>query len=952
VADFEIQIQVADFLQAQLAGLQARRICPPPPRKIGGIEFRIDRIEFGANSIRHSKETGFPVFYEYGGLTYGITAEGFQTQVVQEVVVHVTTTADVLAHPDADPVVDYQVSFKVVVDLDYYSVDTQCFLRTGRAQVEGVKLPTLPPGVPAVPIEDEVKRLVEGSMPSRVQSLNFAYLLPDAKTKIQNAGITVTSDLKLLVLRAEVGAGSSYSDVPWSNFYKGFVSDHLQGARWGWFIPANLIEATFANAVWQAAAEEEGDLLEVTSVGSRYSGAGSVAHVDTTIHALLHLPFPFGTQTLHPTPRVDISVPEPRHLAFDLYVPDVPSIVAQMDMLARFVLTFLLTSIAEYAEGLLEAKVAKLPTPKAKGVQCWQVAPLHRRCTYALPSPAAGGTEMRIDTLNAQPDRLMLSGKVRIPEYTPATLETRVEGFGWKIPEFSCGSADLSTAAAFIGDVEHFAPLRAKVIVEQSGSLPGYLCRAEVVNDPLGKFPSSSLRWDSDRLPTTIVLEVGNPGPEYAAHPYPIDVLITTTLGTRLVRIPPAPALTEADVSRLKALAIFAVGNCKLLAHPPGFNLKWLIDPPFIDIYMHRWTIVITGLLLGDSVKLLDSGGHELVHATALAGLATTLSAVLAPPSAGLIGAATLTADVAEGEEADHELMLLRLRNGEPAPPAPGMGIEIRQQALEATAAISLNSRCRELIASALWSRDGFVAVLDDGLVAYELRDGGQPRAIGHWALDEVRGAREWPQGLLAFTEDGLFNLDREQHLHRLGPEREPSRILDVAVGDGIVHVLTESGLETRSAQLTPRSSVPGEDGRCLVRLGPRLLVGGPHGIAVYRPGEAGRLEAQSVRSCPDLDVSRLELSTVSGSLSILATLTDGSVRALVLDEGDRAQVVASYPSSPWLAGGIRLGDQHLIQLSDDRRDLQLSRLGESRKVGADATDLVEPEPEQSPDLA
>jgi hypothetical protein len=137
VADFEIQIQVADFLQAQLAGLQARRICPPPPRKIGGIEFRIDRIEFGGNSIRHSKETGFPVFYESGGLTYGITAEGFQTQVVQEVVLHVTTTDDVLAHPGGSPDVDYAVSLKAIVDLDYYTSTPSASCAPGEPRSRG-----------------------------------------------------------------------------------------------------------------------------------------------------------------------------------------------------------------------------------------------------------------------------------------------------------------------------------------------------------------------------------------------------------------------------------------------------------------------------------------------------------------------------------------------------------------------------------------------------------------------------------------------------------------------------------------------------------------------------------------------------------------------------------------------------------------------------------------------
>ncbi len=921
MADFEIQVKASSFLAALKAGLEGQRLCPPPPLDFGATSVRIQRIEIGANSLRHNVPAFFAVAYEWGGKSFGVTVDGFKTQVVQNVVLHATTTEDVLAHPNGEPALDIEFPLRVVLDLEYFGADTYCVLHTTLGGLEWDNPPPLPTGVDLNRIKKTAEAAIEKTIP-HYQAIAFAKLLPNTPMRIENAGMTFSSDLSVVALRAEVGPAGSGADIRWTNFFKGAIADRLEGADWGWFVPSNLLELTFATAVWHAADEEAARVpgLQIMNVGTKYSPDGNVAHLDTTINAILDLPA-LPAQTIHPTVRVDLSVPEVRRLALDMYLPSIHSIVEHMDFVAHFLLGFVLSPLVDGAETLLLAAVAKLPMPKDKAIQCSQVGPLHHRCTYALPSPEGAGTKLRLNRLSAQPDRVLLSGTVKTPSYTPSKLEVSFEGFRWTPPEISCASADIALAAAFASEAERLAPVSAKVVFNHSGTAPVYLCNAEVINDPLGKFPTSALSIDSYTLPSTITLEVANPGPQYAANPYPVDILVTTTLGARLVRIPPAPALTQADIDRLEALVIEEIGNCTLLTTPPGFNLKWLIDPAIFEIFLHSWEISFVGLLAGESLKLFDHAGKELAHASALEGAPTMLFALLAP-----------------AELEANELTLMRYRDGEPAPPAPDLGVEILQQVLQPAAVVTLDAPCRRLFASALRSQDEFVAVLTDGLAAFDASEPTRPNRTGRWRVEGMLGAWSWPEGVLVFSEHGFLNLDPQGRLSPIGSGEEPARILDAALGEGVAYVLTERALEVRSTQLKPWSSVPAAGARCLVRLGSRVIAGGPEGIAVHRLDEEGHISPDAVRSCPDLDVTGLEIETATGHPTILATLRNGSLRALALGEDDRAQPVARFPEVPWFAGAVALRGDALALIAANRRQVQVATRGESRRVGAEAT--------------
>jgi hypothetical protein len=918
VANFDLQIKASTFLAATLADLRSRQICPPPVQTIGGVEFLVQQIEFGTNSIRHEKLARFPVFYESHGETFGIEADGFQTQIAQTVVLHVTRADDVLAHPNGPPASEERLTVVAVLDLSYYPFDTQCFMTTSLDDVEFGQLPPLPPGVDPEQFKSLVKDLVGRAAGSPARPLNFANMLPfGGDPKVLNAGVTVSQNRNLLVFRAEVGLGSSYSDVPWGNFYKGSVIDHLAApADWGLFIEKGMLEQTFATMAWSALAKQTPPEFDLISVGAEYSPAGDEADIGLTVHATVDLPGPAGTAYVEPTARIELSVsPAERRLTADVFLPDIKAIANHLLIATRLFLRALLGPLNVFAQALLDSAIAKLQTPTDIGIPgCAEVSPRHQRCSVRLPLPAFGDTPPRLTRLLALPDGIALIGLLPVPAFAPGALQSSIRELRWEPPKVSCGSADGAFGALFTSQVKERAPLRGDVSLDNTGTTPAYLCGAEVINDPLQVFPTSGLRWDGTTLPVTITLEVPNPGDNYAAAPYPVDLLVRTTLGTRLIRFTPAPPLTQADMTRLIAATIGQIANCKLITGP-HWDLRWLIDPPFDRTVLHRWRLSFEGLQPRESLRLLDSSGRQLVQVNARPEGSAIMHALVAP-----VGA--------------KELRLLREVSGATS----NLIVEIRQQLVEPAAAISLDAPCRRVFPSSRWSPRGLVAILEDGIAAFDLSNPATPRRIGRWQIDGLQGACNWSDGLLAFSEDGFVTIDGQLRMTPVGPSLEPSPILGATPGDRAVHVLTGNALEVRSHRLVVRSQDPSDDARCMLRLGSRLLTGGPRGVTVRRLTATGH--GAGVRSLPTLSVTDLE--PAPDDQAVLVTLEDGSARLLLIDADDRMREIGQYAEVPWFAGGSRLGDA-LVVVGDGARSLQVNVLGQARAVGADAMDAVAP---------
>jgi hypothetical protein len=89
----------------------------------------VHQIEFTGGALRHDQQATFPVFYESQGETFGLTAVGFQTQIAVDVLLHVGTMEDVLAHPNGTPQSVQSPPVTAVANLDYFVTGTsQCHL--------------------------------------------------------------------------------------------------------------------------------------------------------------------------------------------------------------------------------------------------------------------------------------------------------------------------------------------------------------------------------------------------------------------------------------------------------------------------------------------------------------------------------------------------------------------------------------------------------------------------------------------------------------------------------------------------------------------------------------------------------------------------------------------------------------------------------------------------------
>ncbi|HET6999097.1 MAG TPA: hypothetical protein VFI03_10960 [Solirubrobacterales bacterium] len=884
MAETEIQFQVSAFLGALLAGSQSRPTCPPEPPTIGGVTLRIQQIELGPNALRH---------------------EGQRTQIAQEISIHVATDEDVFAHPDEAPAMELRIPTCALIAVEYRPKGTACEIGFDFHGIEPRELPALPAGVDPHQVEELLKREVARAFPSVRETIDFSALLPD-DTAISKAGVSVSADGRIIAFRAELGPATGASGPAWTNFFNGFFSDHLAGANWGMFLPREMLVEMFVGAIRRSTASVSSPELTFGAIVGHYSTPGGKVHIELEIHAKIHPPNPLETIHVQTNVSVDLAMVEPAFLTVDVSLPDIEVVLDAVRGAIQGVIWSILGPAGSGFEALVGSALSHVKLPEDLGnlSDCQMIGPLHQRCRMRLPNAMLGETALRLTSFAPGPDGALLGGRLRITPLTPSELETSTRKWKWELPETSCGS----------DGGENTPRVRAEVSLSASGTTPARICGVEVHTKELSEASHIAVEVDDYNLPTTIALEIPSLSKGKVAHP--ARLLVATTLGVRPFELGSVPGLDQTEENGLMAQTLKKINRCVIL-QTPGFDLEWLGYPPWIDrASHHHWEIITEGLQLGDTLKIFDSTGVQLMHVNVLPGIASTLSAMVAP---------------AEGRE----LTFTRLRNGDVAPGVPGMGMEIRQQELLLGAEIPLAGVCSQVLASELWSEQGAVAVLDRGLVAFELSNPRLPRRLGSWQVPGLRGALEWPGGLLAVSTQGFFNLDREGQLSRIGPDQEPSRVLDAALGGEAVHVLTEEELQVRSPQLETVSSQPSDRGLCLLGIGERLIVGGSYGIAVYRPGEGGEL-GEAEHSWPDYRVVGLEDAGLAAEGQVLAHLDDGSAWLLAFGEDDRVVEVAEFLERPWFAGGVRL-ERALVLLGEESRSLQISIPGKARLVGAEA---------------
>ncbi len=935
MAAIEFQVGVAAFLQAQKTVLQAQQLCPPAPISVGPVQVVVDRFELDNSTFRHNVPVSYTILYRQPGQTVdysAISVPGFQTQIAQLVTAYVTAFDDLVAHPNGLPDVIVPLPFTIVINVDFYAINQLCYLALSFATLEVGPLPTLPPNfdplqiplpITASGIATALTAALTALIPDRVFPLDPLSLLrtvgaaPDP-TQIVNAGISVDSQLQRLALHIEIGAPAENPDLPWLNFFQGIFPDRLQGAEFGLFLAGDYIALILQTGIDRAVAGLLPDQLDLF-VTSTYSNATGSAVILNSILGIYHLPDPFGPLELNPVIPVTFSVPTPSVLAIDLGFPDISQLA---DQLEHVIPTFA-GPLGFFLQGLINSAVSDLKDPDL-GPNCKRTSPSNVHCETipALPS-IAGLAPPLITGLLALDDGISITGVLRQTAFTTGTLSVTAESFEFVPPSFSCAGAGPEIVAAFANSPSSFDILFANIEVFYSGTMPVFFCGAVPLNDPLGVFPASAVTPDYPKAPLTLTVHPPIPPANYygpggppGATDYPCDLLVRTTGGTRFIRIAPPPFLTRADIDRLEADLLVNLVNCEQLVESWfdrlfNYHPEWGIEPPDGEQIAHMWNVEVVGLNVGEAVALQDAAGRTLVTATARDAASLRLSALLAP--AGQTELTVLreaAAPTAVGAAAS----------------APVRGIGVDQQLMVQIGLIQLHEPCLDLGAAPILGKPCALAVLQGGLVAYDLSRPLSPSAVATFQVLGLRGVRKWDNGILLFGDSGLQVRDQTGRIVMASSCCEAWGVRDAVISGKWIFALSAHELHVYTPYLCKARSMRLEHGHTAVLVKGKLAVGTAEAIHVYDIGDRFVLRQTSSLKMPHLARVSRPFGAKAGTL--LATREDGSALLLSLS-ADGLQEDAVFPQKPWFDGAVRVGPI-LVRRAPTDSSLEISRFGPS----------------------
>jgi hypothetical protein len=724
----ELQVGVQQFLAAQRTYLRRLAVCPPVLPPVAGVQIVVDRIDIGASSLRHDEDADFDLFWIEGGEVVGYKngkAEGKKTKLAQQLTLQLTTDTEIRNHPNADPpLVPWQVT--VVYELSADALGTDCWLRAHPDAVEFAPPPALPvplpPGVVAL-LEDFVTQQFRTFAPSGAVPMGLdALKLP---VPFVNAGLSVDDAGQCFAIRVQLGGSGEPRVTAWTNFFGGYFVDRREGRDWALYVPADYITGSITSQLWQNLPKMED--LE-TYPGTTYTVDGTKALLDVDILLIYHL---LENDYLD----LDVTVEADPHVALRLWVEQTNVLSAEIDFSGLVNPVGLLSTVAVAIIDIFGIPARRIlhKLVGSAAVEALSSAPVD---SVTQPTPTTikieknlilpsmpGVAKIALTALLPQPDGIALAGSLTVNEPTNAVISvTDLEQFRKQVPKISCGPASMALVALFSTNPAIFALLHASATIDNLGTAPLRLCRPPAPQRTDSPLLARNIHIDQQ---STIVLsfDIGLPSAGYLAAPFPIDVLVVTNGGTRLIRLDPPPTVTEQDLQRLEAELLVAIGNCQQLVDPwfkghTGYNPKWSPRPPGDQLVEHLWQVNVSGLPEGEAVELhsVERDQEVLVRAVS--------RGVDAP-----VRVATLL--VASGRS--REVSIVRVGPDTDAEAVEGRGLEVRQTNFVVDGEIPLDQACHRLGVSALADGPVMIALLEDRAVAFDVLSAAPAAPLASW---------------------------------------------------------------------------------------------------------------------------------------------------------------------------------------------------------------------------
>ncbi len=797
---FELQIDAGQFLAAQRAYLRRLALCPPLLPPVNGVQVVLDRVDVGSSSLRHDEEEKFDVFYIDHGEVVGApeAADGFRTLLVQRLILQLTTDDQIRTHANADPpLVSWRCS--VAYELSAYALGQDCYLRAAPDSIDFDPPPALPvplpPGVIAA-LKDFLSSQLRILTPSGTVPLGLdALKLP---TGFLNAGLTVDVTGATLAIRAEVRASQDLAWAAWTNFYRGFIPDRRAGRDWSLFVASGYVTSNITDQLWQNIPQT--DDLEAYP-GATYfpedRRARFVLDALLIYHAIQVNALDIDiTVEADPTVSVSLWVERPNRLAALIDFTGLANPEGVLSTLA----VWLIDALNIPARGFLYRLVGAMIVDALKDEPVDTVttpSPSTVLVEKDVVLPIVGGfVGATLTDLLALPDGVALAGSLSLTEPSNAAVTVLgVSQFAKHVPKISCGAASAALVALFEQDPSAFAILRAGVFFGNIGTAPLHLCGPPSLLRLDGPVQPNSIRVDEVGLPIELSIDIGKPADGYYAAPFPIDVLVRTNGGTRLIRFDPPPRVTQQDLDRLKAGLLVAIGNCEQLVDPwfnqhRGYNPQWSPRPPEDGSVIHQWEVTVTGLPEGEAVELRGAGGRVLARAVS-------------------IGARTAVrvGTIVEPAEGGREVGIFRVDRGLEAGPVASSdggtasrGLQVRQTDLVVDGEVQLGEATHAIGLIQLPGGPAVIALLAGRAVALDVFSSGQAIPLASWkghftGLVRVRGAT------ILYGASGLARLDPTGTLTYANVDAPVSHAMRIAGGtllataDRILHFSPELAL-------------------------------------------------------------------------------------------------------------------------------------------------------------
>ncbi len=801
----EFQVATQAFLDGILLSLQSQKIDFSQTITFNNQAFAIDHLEFGNNRLESPGTQQLPVYYNDSSYEnpngIGNTLETQNLlQLVQPITIILVNLADVESHPNSNPSAFFTIAVEVYYNIQYsetyYSQNHQDanlvdLLTLTYESNSIISLPLGNLGTTADQLKSWIGGFFSNSSIGRIQQViglaNNAFGGNLSKAPI-NTGMSFNLQMGILSFRQELGGG-----VPadWVSYYSGNITSRLTGAIYAIYLDSDCIEYQTQEQIYTSFEKHPNPQFTLVSgVSSVFSGTGGIATVNSSFGGNVYTPLCTIWTDVYVNSTLSVDIPN--DLKSDTLLSWKPhaglcaieaSFLGAAIGLGTDIVMPWLTDLINPVTGAVGAFSTILilkgtESPDLPPVEdCKQVSDNELICHKTFKAISTPFGSLSFESIEVFTDGLGLQGQlISNPVGTAAAVFIIQDALFWDSPSFSCANIGPSLIKEVEANPQNYAQIKAIITIESASLAPVYTFYAQVIGDKLNIFPTS-FAIAAPQTPATITIDLPYPGDAYFASPYPLQLLIATSGGIRLISLGDIPPLSQQDIDAMIVGIGAQLNRCKEKVNNSflgKYRARWSIDPyPGQKLY-HYYQIEVNGLERGSRIRIADSrGANPQVVQSVQPGTLTTSVMTRA-----------VTSDFLEiiPEKAEQAAMTTEELH---------QSLVVTQQELVTMAAIGIPSETKQVLACVNKNSPMVFTVTDNEIFGYDISNPYIPVLAMRIPCDGINGLLPFRGKLAGFGEDGLYIVGERNNKNACC---ESGRVFSAQFAGGNLYALTNEG--------------------------------------------------------------------------------------------------------------------------------------------------------------